>query len=304
MKQIKKTKSKFFKNEAGIAHLALVLVVLVVAAVGVVGWRVMAKKDKQPVQNTGVTSPAPQPEEEVASDVRWENTSEGGWMAMNGTPPKCPEPFKLGSPSPQLKNATSMLYPGQERTGEKFGGQGGNYKPHGGFRFDKAQKTSDVQVVSAVNGYVYRGSQFLSEGELQYTFDVIHLCGYMIRVGHLRELSDTFKKYAEKFPPAQEGDSRTERVEGFPKVKSGDVIATAVGYNGGPNIFFDFGVFDLRQTNEASKDPAYQARWASAKEHFYYGVCWLDMLPKSETDFAKSLPAGDPKAGKTSDYCK
>lgn len=288
-------------HESGFGHVGLIIALLVIGVVGLVGWRVMTQSDKQAKDQETTNSPIEQ--EEVISDVRWENTSEGGWMALK-TPPQCPEPFALKSPSPQLDAATSVLYPGQERTGEVFGGQGGNYKPHGGFRFDESQKTSDVQVVSPINGYVYRGSQFLSNGEIQYTFDLVHPCGYMIRVGHLRELSDIFKKYAEKFPPAQEGDSRTERVEGFPLVKAGDAIATAVGYNGGPNIFFDFGVFDLRQTNQASKDPAYQAKWASAGEHFYYGVCWFNMLPKSDGDVIKSLPAADPKAGKTSDYCK
>jgi hypothetical protein len=288
-------------HELGFGHVGLILVVLVIGVVGLVGWRVMTQDDKQ-TKNKGITN-SPQEEEAALSDVRWENTSEGGWMAM-GTPPECPEPFKLASPSPQLGKATSVLYPGQERMGEIFGGQGGNYKPHGGLRFDESQKPSDVQVVSPIDGYVYRGSQFLSNGEIQYTFDLVHPCGYMVRVGHLRELSDTFKKYADKFPPAQEGDSRTERVDEFPQVRSGDVIATAAGYNGGPNIFFDLGVFDLRQTNQASKDPAYQAKWASAKEHFYYGVCWFDMLPKADGSFIKTLPAGDPKAGKTSDYCK
>lgn len=283
----------------------LVPIVLAIAAVGLIGfagYKVFKNQDTKQANNTEILTPSP--DEALQSDVRWENTSEGGWMAMNGAPPTCPSPFSLSDPSPQLRQATSILYPGQERTGEVFGGQGGNYKPHGGFRFDKTTKPEDVNVLSPINGYVYRGGQYLSGGELQYTFDVIHPCGYMVRVGHLKALSDTFQQYASKFPAAQEGDSRTERVEGFPVVKEGDVIATAVGYSKGPNIFFDLGVFDLRRTNIASKDPAYQAKYASAKEHFYYGVCWFDMLSKSSSDFVKSLPAADPAAGKKSDYCK
>lgn len=287
-------------NQRGFHHLPVILGVIVLLVIGFAATRVF-KKQKQHAPEGVYTQPAQ--EEATDSNVTWENTSEKTWMAMGGTPPKCPEPFKLQSPSPQLSKATALLYPGQERRGS-FEGMGGNYKPHGGFRFDSV-KADDIDVVVPIDGYVYRGSRYLTNGEIQYTFDFVHPCGYMVRLGHLRELSPTFQKYADAFPPAAEEDSRTERVNGFPKVKAGDLVATSSGYKTtANNTFFDLGVFDLRKTNEASKDAAYQAKHSDSREHTWYAVCWLDMLPSKDSQYIKSLPPGDPAAGKTSDYCK
>lgn len=280
------------------------LIILALATIGVLfflnknGDQVGSDNSQNISSSSADTNPPKQASETM--DVQWENTSEGGWLALS-TPSTCPEPFTLQSPSDLMK-ATSLLYPGQERKGDVFSGAGGNYKPHGGFRFD-GLKLTDVKVASPVDGYVYRGSRYLIKGEIQYTFDLIHSCGYMIRLGHLRELSPTFQTYADKFPPAAEEDSRTERVAGFPKIKAGDIIATAVGLPPS-NTFFDLGVYDLRKQNEVSKTPAYQQAHADAKELAYYAVCWLDMLPKDSSSFIKNLPAGDPQSGKTSDYCK
>jgi len=282
----------------GFTVVEIFIVVIVIGLLGVVGYGVfMRGQDKDEQENTQ-TAEQPDPAD---SDVRWENTSERTWMAM-GTPPACPDPFTLKSPT-DLNKATSLLYPGQERKGEVFSGQGGNYKPHGGFRFD-GLKNTEVSVNAPISGYVYRGSRYLIDGELQYTFDLVHPCGYMVRVGHLRALTPTFQKYADKFPAAAEMDSRTERVEGFPRVKAGDAIATAVGLPKNTNTFFDLGVFDLRKTNEASTSADYQVKHADSKEHTWYAVCWLDMLPQADASRIKALPAGDPLSGKNSDYCK
>lgn len=292
------------QHQYGFGHVGLIVIIVVIGLVGFSGWYVFTKnKTKDTTTNNNQnTQPAPQPAAASGEGITWENTSEKSWMAMGGTPPACPDPFTIASPTAQLSKATSILPPGQERTGT-FEGMGGNYKPHGGFRFDNSKPT-DVEVTAPIDGYVYRGSRFLMNGEVQYTFDLVHPCGYMVRLGHLRDLSPTYMAYAEKFPPAAELDSRTERITGFPKVKVGDVIATEVGVRDGPNVFFDLGVFDLRKPNEASKDPAYQAKHSESREHFYYGVCWYDMLPKKDSTFIKTLPAGDPISGKKSDYCK
>ena len=232
--------------------------------------------------------------------ARWDNTAEGGWLLVEGKAPDCPNPFTIKSPS-DLSKATSMFPPGQERRGD-FTGMGGNYKIHGGFRFD-GLKPTDVKVVSPIDGYVYRGGNYLVGGELQYTFDIIHPCGMMVRLGHLRELSEPFKKMATAFPPAAEGDSRTERIQGYPEVKAGDPIASAVGFNKGPNVFFDLGVLDLRKKNAISQTADYQQKRADNKELAWHAVCWYDMLPIADATKIKSLPAGDPDSGKKSDYC-
>ncbi len=279
---------------------------LVVAFIGVGSYLASGKKDQAKSvanQEEGMTQLPTQTDEKTnpeSADVRWENTSEGGWLALS-TAPSCPEPFALKSPT-DLSKATSILPPGQERRGT-FEGQGGNYKPHGAFRFD-GLKNNEVQVVAPISGYVYRGSRYLIGGEIQYGFDLIHPCGYMIRLGHLRTLSPTFQAYADKFPAAKELDSRTERIEGLPAIKAGDLIGTAVGLPQNDNTFFDLGVFDLRKPNESSKNAAYAAAHADSKELTSYAVCWYDLLPKIDADRIKALPAGDPVSGKTSDYCK
>lgn len=49
--------------------------------------------------------------------------------------PACPDPLILQTPV-DLTLATAILYPGQER--------GGDFKPHGGFRFDNSKNTTNM----------------------------------------------------------------------------------------------------------------------------------------------------------------
>ncbi|HJQ08672.1 MAG TPA: hypothetical protein VJ836_04300 [Candidatus Saccharimonadales bacterium] len=290
------------KKQNGFSAVEAIIIVGVVAVIGFAGWWVLGRSKAEPPKQQTTASNAAQPaaEQTTESEIRWENTSERSWMALNGTPPACPEPLRLSSPA-DLTKATAILYPGQERRGS-FIGMGGNYKPHGGFRFD-GLNNNQVTVKVPMDGYVYRGSQYLIDGEIQYTFDIVHPCGIMVRLGHLQALSDTFKAIADKFPPAAEGDSRTERVQPVVWVKAGDTVATAAGL-ARTNTFFDLGVFDLRKTNEASKNAAYQQKHVDTKEHTWHAVCWFDMLSSNDAKKVRSLPAGDPAAGKTSDYCK
>jgi hypothetical protein len=96
-------------------------------------------------------------------------------------------------------------------------------------------------------------------------------------------------------------DTRTDLVSPPVAVTVGEVIATEVGFLN--NVSVDFGVYDMRQKNEASKDSA----WASAHSQFpadSYGICWLNSLPQADSAAVKLLPSRDAKNGKTSDYCK
>lgn len=232
----------------------------------------------EPSTNTAATT----------TTVHWMQTQDG-WQA-DSTPPACPSPV-VQTPV-DLSAATSILYPGQTR---------GTYKPHGGFRFDGA-KNNNQPITAAMDGEVVRGARYLISGETQYTFDVMSPCGVMYRLGHLLVLTPKFQAIADTFPPAQENDSRTTTVNPPVAVTAGETIATAIGVTkGGINVFVDFGVYDFKVKNTASQNAAYAA--AHDVELAPHALCWFDYLTAADEATVRSLPAGDPTAGKTSDYC-
>ena len=200
----------------------------------------------------------------------------------------CPTPL-IQTPV-DLSKVTSILYPGQER--------GGNYKAHGGFGFDNATDNL-VTVKIPLNGKVNRVVRYREMGEIQYLFEFDGDCGVSFRFDHLRKLTAKFEAIVNAFPIKE--DTRTDLVSPPVAVTVGEVIATEVGFLN--NVSVDFGVYDMRQKNEASKDPA----WASAHSQFpadFYGICWLNSLPQADSAAVKLLPSRDAKNGKTSDYCK
>lgn len=217
-----------------------------------------------------------------------------GWQA-SGTPPSCANPLVIDSPT-DLTSVTAILYPGQVR--------GGNYKPHGGFRFDN-NKSSAVTVTVPDDGAVVEASRYLVDGETQYMFDIMSPCGIMYRLGHLLVLTPKFQTIADTLPAPKENDSRTQYIQPQVSVSKGDQIATSVGVTkGGLNVFFDFGVYDYRAKNEASANTT----WAADPNHdpslAQHAICWLNYLPSADSTLVKSLPAGDPTSGKSSDFCK
>ena len=200
----------------------------------------------------------------------------------------CPTPL-LQSPV-DLSTVTSILYPGQER--------GGNYKAHGGFGFDDATDNS-VTVEIPLDGKITRVARYRELGEVQYLFEFEGNCGVSFRLDHLRELTAKFEAVVAAFPIKE--DSRTDLVNPPIAVMLGEVIATEVGFLN--NVFVDFGVYDMRQKNEASRDPA----WAGAHSQFpadSYGICWLDALPQADSLVVKALPSRDGASGTKSDYCE
>jgi hypothetical protein len=200
----------------------------------------------------------------------------------------CPTPL-LQTPV-DLSKVTSILYPGQER--------GGNYKAHGGFGFDNATDNL-VTVTIPLSGKITRVVRYKELGEIQYLFEFEGNCGVSFRFDHLRKLTAKFEAVVNAFPIKE--DTRTDPVSPPVPVMVGEVIATEVGFLN--NVSVDFGVYDMRQKNEASKDPA----WASAHSQFLadsYGICWLNSLPQADILAVKSLPSRDGKNGKMSDYCK
>lgn len=297
--------------EAGFSHVHIFLVIIVIAGVGFAGWRVLgANKNTSTSETTASQNEADDRVKAAAwaddTEPLWVADGRGGWISTpyEMTPPDCPDPITVSSPTPQLDKATALLYPGQTRQGT-FEGIGGNYKPHGGLRFDKST-SKDVKVVMPFDGYVLRGSRYLIEGEIQYGFDFVNACGIMVRLGHLRELTPALAAIADKFPAATEGDSRTTKVEPVITFKQGDEIATAVGFQTPEpdNTFFDFGLYDLRSYNTASSDATYKQAHTADGELAYHALCWLDNLNPTDSKIVKALSAGDGSAGKTSDYCK
>ena len=201
----------------------------------------------------------------------------------------CPTPL-LQTPV-DLSRVTSILYPGQER--------GGNYKAHGGFGFDNATDNL-VTVKIPLSGKITRVVRYRELGEVQYLFEFDGNCGVSFRFDHLRKLTAKFEAVVNAFPIKE--DTRTDLVSPPVAVMVGEVIATEVGFLN--NVSVDFGVYDMRQKNEASKDPA----WASAHSQFpadSYGICWFDSLPQADSAAVKLLPSRDgSKNGQKSDYCK
>lgn len=235
-------------------------------------------------------------ESRVPDLVRWDYNRDGvGWRAL-GKPPECP-PLEFASPA-DVRLATSILYPGQTR-GQSVNA-GDNYKPHGGFRFDNRQ-TNDIAVRAPFSGYALQGARnFVEGGEVQYSFDIVHPCGIMFRLGHLLELSPTFKMLADTLPEPKLLDSRTYNIEPT-YVAQGDLIATKVGIAG--NVFFDWGVYDLRKENNASQDSQYREKYWNLRWFTFHALCWLDYLSSIERAAVNNLPSAD-IAGKTSDYCR
>ena len=212
---------------------------------------------------------------------------------------KCPEPFIFKLPI-DIDKATSVLYPGQIR--------GGEYKAHGGFRFDKS-RPDEITVTVPYDAEVVAGARYPVNGEIQYTFDFAHPCGIRYRFGHLLTLTPKFQAIADKFPLPTGLDSRTTEVRPPVSVRQGEVIATAAGLNrggpaalGGLNTFLDWGVYDYRQKNEASKDPVWTQKYSH--DIYQYAVCWFDWISPKDRSTILSLPSSDYQSGKTSDYCK
>jgi len=209
-----------------------------------------------------------------------------------GTPPVCPNPLVLPLPV-DMTRVTSILYPGQVR---------GDYKAHGGFRFDLPGQTTAVEVRATMAGTLLRASRYLVSGEIQYTFDIVNDCGIMLRFGHLRDLPARFQAIADSLPAPIELDSRSTRVNGV-TVALGEVIGTGVGLrDSARNVFFDYGVYDLRQRNASSADPAWLA--AHNNDTMPYGTCWFDLLSAGDAALVRSLPPADGVMGRTSDYCR
>ena len=202
----------------------------------------------------------------------------------------CPEKLLFDTPV-DLNLVTSILYPGQIR---------GNYfKPHGGFRFDGlGDNNNKISVKIPIDSSLVLGSRYLSFGEVQYMFEFNTACNVNYRLDHLRVLSPKLQEIADNLPDPKEGDTRTTNLENIEFLK-GEEVATEVGFLN--NVFVDFGVYDYRKENEASKT-------SELVKSFEYkigkhAVCWFDWLNPNDEEIVKNLPPSG-NDGNSSEYCK
>lgn len=238
----------------------------------------------QPAANE-MTEEAQETTEQPTGPVLWDYR-DGKW-SPGGNPPACPEPLVLQTPV-DLDIVSSILYPGQAR--------GNDFKPHGGFRTDGA--VGPVEVTAPLEGYVKDIAYFTDSAGVHYMFDIQHECGIMYRLGHLGAVPPKFQAIAESAGMKGFGDSRTTEVTPV-FVEAGEVIATNT--QGGTG--FDWGVYDLRKENEASKDPTFRQAHADEASQAYHAICWLDWLAAEDSQRAKAFPGADGASGKNSDYC-
>jgi hypothetical protein len=211
------------------------------------------------------------------------------WEASS-TPPDCENPLVLPVPM-SLSGATSILYPGQLR--------GGNYKAHGGFRFDNNGQGTDVQIHAPQDAELFRAARYLEGGKVQYLFDFVNPCGIMCRLDHLRVLSSRLQAIANTLPGPLEGQSQTTNLAPGQTIRAGEILATEIGTTG--NVFFDWGVYDLRSMNAASNDAAWLAEHPG--EQAPYAICWLEYLSPSNAAIVNNLLPSDGVSGSMSDYC-
>jgi hypothetical protein len=229
-----------------------------------------------------------------SSGVTWHFDSDSKqWQASGAPPPECPEPLVFSAPV-DVNLASGIIYPGQIR--------GGDYKPHGGFRFDDLGSNS-VDVYAPIDANLFRASRHLESGELQHSLFFINDCGIMYKLDHLRQLTGKFEEILNAIPMGEEGDSRTTEVSPAVFVAKGDHIATKVGFESSMNVFLDFGVYDLRETNGVYYDSDFRSMHPSIDEYGAYALCWIDYLDEEDKVIVQSLPASGIE-GNMSDYCK
>jgi len=228
------------------------------------------------------------------AQVQWKQAA-NGWKP-DGTAPKCADPFKIITPTKNLADVTAILYPGQDR--------GDDYKPHGGFRFDN-NTNEEIKVIIPIDSNLVNASRYLAtdgSDEVQYLLTFISPCGISYRFDHAADLIPRLQKIMETLPEATLGDSRTTNIDPQIEFTQGELVANSVGIKKGSNVFFDFGMYDLREDGEYKNTTAEFLTAHKGDTNALTGFCWFDLLPGADSTLVKSLPAsGD--SGSTSDTC-
>ena len=219
------------------------------------------------------------------------------WISQ-GSVPQCPSPLIPTGELLDFSKVLSIVQPGQIR--------GGSYKPHAGLRWSEfGGVVKGISIKAPFDGEIVAAAQYISEGNYQFTINIIHPCGIMLRLGHLLEPSDSIKKILSTIPPAIENDSRESFLSGT-FIKKDQLIASEVGMvpPASPDslgTFMDLGIVDLRK-----KNPALDSSFKSNADVKYslYSVCWYEGNYFSDSDRARVLNLPFSNGDATSDYCK
>lgn len=232
-----------------------------------------------------------------ATTVEWKLDKGQIWVA-SGTPPECPTAPILTMPT-DINSVVSILNPGQVR--------GDAYKSSGGFRFSDTTPDNQALVTVPLDAEIIRGSRQLRDGgEYQYSFELLNSCGIWYSLGHLLELSPKFQAIANGLPLVDftQGFQSVQFSDVTPPVvvKTGEVVATRVGFALTHNIFFEWTVLDLRHKNGFTISPEWATKYGT--EFDEYAVCGIEMLPPEDTARLKALHSSTVESGTKSDYCK
>lgn len=227
------------------------------------------------------------------ADVTWHfNAKQAKWLP-SGPPPACPANLLTRSPV-DLTQATAVFYPGQYR--------GQAYDANGGFSFEDS--AGAVKVYLPLNAKLARLSSYIENGDQQYSLFFIHPCGMAVKFDHLLKLTNKYQKIVERLRPSSTVNAGAVPVEPPVAAKAGELVATAVGLPSERSYSLDFGMYNLRQPNPISRNFKWELYHQVSKSTDWFGVCWLDMLPGSDSDKLAALldSSFDPTA--KSDYCQ
>jgi hypothetical protein len=293
--------SRWLNCQRGVVHLPVILACLVIVAIFAIGWTV-AKRQPNAGQATVAqdSSVTPQPQPGPVSDVgkgQWLERPGGPdsrWVYEGGTPSRCPSPLLKNSPV-DVSKVPEYGFPGQWR--------GNHYKAHGAMRFTGSAAT-DIKVKMPLDAKLIGLKRYMESGEIQYLVELVNDCGIKIRFDHIFALSPEFEKLAATTPPPSDDTKSVPTPELFgQQFKAGELVGTAVGHPATNNIGVDFGVYDLRQVNEVSKNAQWADLHRNESSQTFYGVCWLPMLPKDDAAKLKSLYGVNYSVKDVSDYC-
>lgn len=225
--------------------------------------------------------------------VFWVDNQKGGFKPTK-QPPACPDPILQMSPV-DVNQATEIGYPGQYR--------GTDYKAHGFFSFYRSN-SNEVTVKLPFDASLVGITKYIDgQSDPQYIMTFQHECGYQVLFDHLHTLGPDFAQIDSTLKVQNDTQSKPPELP-YGYFKAGTIVATGAGIKknmkGGG---LDFGLYDLRQKNQMSSNPRYAELHKDKAGHVFYGMCWIDYLPKADRDrVMQILPLATDDRG-ASDYC-